>query len=592
MGHKVFLGVVLLLCLVSLAVPTGCRSAYAQGSYPRIGHVRLDELPEAPRSRIASVIEGHADPIARGQALWHTAEQFERQDTFRAALVAYQEASATGALPAQSVRRSIRRCRARLAVDSRWADADLRRTATAMDASRGLGLFREIVRTVAGNYVDDIPYGQLLEAGLDNLQAAVTSPVVARQLGLSDAVHKRATFLSALGTIRRELREEKRMSSFVARYYVRRACEENRQTLGLPDGVVISEFIFGAAEHLDAYSIYLTRDMYTALKEDLTGSFVGLGIEVRSQANRLLIVNVFDGGPASSSGLHAGDVITGVDGADIAGAGLDRIVKLLRGKKGTTVKVTVKRGENAMSFAVTRDTIEVPSVRHAVRLGDDDAFAYIQVSNFQRTTGAEVSRALDVLEKQARLRGVILDLRGNPGGLVDAAVQVSSLFLDSGAVVTTKGRGFGQTRTYRVSHWRYDYHDHALVVLMDNGSASASEIVAAAMKDHKRATLVGQRSYGKGIVQSILPVEAGQSAVYLTTARFVGPAGTSFHGVGLTPDVVVPTPQSPRIRTGQPCPQADAALAKALEILAVKTAQPVARRTRPTGELAARLTSQ
>jgi len=589
MAHRVFLAVVLLVCLASLVVPTGCSSVYAEGAYARIGHVQLDGLPHGPQARIRAVIEGHADPIARGQALWNAARQFEREDAFDAALVAYQEALVTGALPAESIERQIRLCRARLVVDKRWADADLRRAAGAMDTARGLGLFREVARTVADNYVDDLSYRRLLEAGLDNLRAAAASPEFARHLGLADDMTRRAAFLGALGAVRNGLAEEKDLSSFTARYYVRRVCEENRRTLRLPDGVIISEFIFGAVEHLDAYSAYLTGEMYAALKEDLRGEFVGLGIEVRKEANRLLIVSVFDGGPAARAQLMPGDVLVAVDDTDTTKLELNRIVKLLRGKKDTDVRVTVRRSDETLTLTVTRDTIDVPSVRCAARLGAEGEFGYIRISNFQASTGAEVSRALDAFQKQSSLDGMILDLRGNPGGLLDAAVQVCSLFLDSGTVVSTEGRGFAQTRTYRVSHWRFDRHDQALVVLTDRQSASASEIVAAALKHHRRATLVGEQTYGKGLVQSVLPVEVGRSAVYLTTARFVDPSGTSFHGTGVTPDVVVRPASPPRIRSDAPDPQADPALAKALEVLAAGTVEHVARESEPAGNIAAQL---
>jgi len=224
-----------------------------------------------------------------------------------------------------------------------------------------------------------------------------------------------------------------------------------------------------------------------------------------------------------------------------------------------------------MTFTVKRGSVEVASVRGATRLGAGKAYGYVAVSMFQENTGTDLAAALERLEKEGpgRPEGIVLDLRGNPGGLLDAAVDVCSLFLDQGVVLTTKGRGFDQTHTYRVSHWLYAYHGTPLVILIDEHSASASEIVAGALRDQKRATLVGRRSYGKGVVQTILPVEIGQSAVYLTTARYYGPGNESFQGVGIEPDEVV-TGKTPEATAARPEPLADAALAKALEVLGEK----------------------
>jgi len=211
-------------------------------------------------------------------------------------------------------------------------------------------------------------------------------------------------------------------------------------------------------------------------------------------------------------------------------------------------------------------------VRGAARLGAEQAYGYVAISSFQEETGPELAAALDRLEKDGpgRPAGLVLDLRGNPGGLLDAAVDVCSLFLDQGVVLTTKGRGYGQTHTFRVNHWLYAYHDVPLVILMDEHSASASEIVAGALRDQHRATLVGRRSYGKGVVQTILPVELGKSAVYLTTARYYAPNNESFQGVGIEPDEVVAAKVSTETAARHE-PREDAALAKALGILAAKS---------------------
>ncbi len=571
MIRKLTLPLIVGLCLSAMIYSAGCRSAFAEGAYARLGHVTLEALAEAPRARIESVLQAHSDPAARDRALWRAGEGFEKDGQFEAALVSYREITRGGCtLSAEAVEDRIRACRARLAVDRRWEDEKLRATARTMEAEEGLRLFREVVKTVRTHYADPVPYPELLRGGLDNLEAATGSPLFRRRFDLADRSRETAEFRAALESLGRRLREERDMSSFTARYYVRQACEESRRTLRLPDGVIVSEFIFGAAEHLDPYSAYLTHEMYARVTETIRGSFVGLGIEVRRENGRLLVVNVFDGGPAHEAGLERGDVIVRVGNTEVADAGLDRAVRLLRGKRGTEVAVSVRRDGVAERFTVVRGRVSVPSVREARRLGPDDTVAYVHITGFHDGTDAELARTLARLESEKPLEGLVLDLRDNAGGLLEASVEVCNLFLDQGTIVTTRGRGFGQTRSYRVNHWRHDRRDYPVAVLVNRRTASAAEIVTAALKDHGRATVIGGRTFGKGVVQSILPVETGRSAVYLTTARFYGPDGESFHGTGIAPDLEVAAIQGfgGKPETGSEAdPADDPAVRKGLRVL-------------------------
>jgi carboxyl-terminal processing protease len=561
----ILLGIVL-ACLGSFLIPSGCMSLFAQGSYRRIGHQTLDGLADGPKQTIQSALSA-GDAAARAARLWDAARTFERDGQFDAAVVAYEETRRTDVIPAATLDERVRWCKARLVVESRWTDDKLRASAEAIDREKGLALYREVVRTIRGNYVDEVPFQQMTRAGFDNLRAAMASKTFAEKFRLTDAGAKKAAFLAALDALALELGGETDMNSFTARYFVRRACEENQRTLGLPDGVVISEFLFAAAEHLDAYTVYLTQEMYSALNDDLEGHFVGLGIEVRKRDELLRIVTVFDGSPAAKAGLAVGDVIVGVDDRRVGDAGLGAVISMLRGPQGSQVRVTVSRAGAEQTFSVTRSSFDVPSVRGATRVGDGGRVGYVRIVNFQKSTGMELSRALANLERQGPMEGLVLDLRDNPGGLLTAAVDVCNLFIDSGDVVSTKGRGFMQSQVYRVSHWQFEQHKAPLVVLVDGSSASSSEIVAGALKDHKRATLVGSRTYGKGVVQSVIPVEVGLSAVYLTSARFYGPAGKCFHGIGIEPDVAV-SPSANEPATDHADPAGDAVLRKALDVLA------------------------
>lgn len=564
--RRYFLLGIVLACLASFLIPSGCMSLFAQGSYRRIGHQTLDSLADGPKQTIQSALSA-SDTAARAARLWEAAQAFERDGQFDAAVVAYEEIRRTEVIPAATLDERVRWCKARLVVESRWTDDKLRASAEAIDRDRGLALYREVVRTIRSNYVDEVPFQQMTRAGLDNLRAAMASKTFAETFRLTHAGAKKATFLAALDALALELGGESDMNSFTARYYVRRVCEENQRTLGLPDGIIVSEFLFAAAEHLDAYTVYLTQEMYSALNDDLEGHFVGLGIEVRKKDEQLRIVTVFEGSPAAKVGLAIGDVIVGVDDRRVGDAGLGAVISLLRGPQGSQVRVTVLRAGTERSFTITRSSFDVPSVRGATRLGEGGRVGYVRIVNFQKSTGMELSRALTDLERQGPMEGLVLDLRDNPGGLLTAAVDVCNLFLDSGDVVSTKGRGLMQSQVYRVSHWQFEQHKAPLVVLVDGSTASSSEIVAGALKDHRRATLIGSRTYGKGVVQSVIPVELGLSAVYLTSARFYGPAGKCFHGIGIEPDVAV-TAAADESAIDRADPAGDAVLRKALDVLA------------------------
>jgi carboxyl-terminal processing protease len=586
-GKWTFLPLLLAACFLSFAYTAGCQSVYAQGVYARVSQVRLASLPDAPQTEIKALIDANSDPVARGQALWTKGGELEAHDDFAAALAAYDEITRTHAQPPAGFTDHLHWCQARMTLAHRWDDADLRKAAQKMDLDTGLGLYREVARTVADNYVDKIGYGELFADGVVNLQAAMTSPEFLKQLNVTADQAKREAFTKALDQINREVQKETDLSSFAARRYVRQICQASDSTVGLPCGVIVSEFIFGAAEHLDPYSTYMTHRMYEDLKDDIGGKFVGLGVEIREEEGRLLIVTVFEGGPAFKAGLLAGDVLLKADGVEFTSNRLHDAVKVLRGQRGTPVTVTVRRNQETRTCTVIREDIEVPSVRSAARVGPDKAYGYIAVTGFQRSTASETSAAIEQLGRQGPLAGLVLDLRGNPGGLLESAVEVCSLFLDKGTVLTTKGRGFGQSQTFRVSHWRYASHDMPLVILINGHSASASEIVVSALHDHERATLVGARTYGKGVVQSILPVEAGQSSVYLTTARFYGPNDESFHGLGIAPDYPVAAAEKPFLRSAQPDSETDPVLAKALEVLGSRHPQPAVAQTLPLAAITA-----
>ncbi|HEY0836038.1 MAG TPA: S41 family peptidase [Azospirillum sp.] len=315
----------------------------------------------------------------------------------------------------------------------------------------------------------------------------------------------------------------------------------------------------------DRWSTYVGPGEYRAMRAENDGAFAGLGIRYEPHDGRVRITEALPGSPAERSGLRAGDVILAVDRRAVDAQELGTVRQLLSGPQGTAVSLTVRRDGQAAPFdvSVTREEIQVPSVKHAA-VG---TVGYIQILKFDRRTYTGVTVAIRALRERIgpELRGFVLDLRNNPGGLVNASVKVADAFLEQGTILSAKGRNPEANRVY-TARAGDETGGLPLVVLVNEKSASASEILTGALKDHRRAVVVGAKTFGKGIIQSIIPFDGG-SALKLTTARYFTPAGHSIHEVGIMPDeVVAADPASPA--PFPPQAAEDQQLARALSMLA------------------------
>jgi len=300
---------------------------------------------------------------------------------------------------------------------------------------------------------------------------------------------------------------------------------------------LIEGAINGMLASLDPHSAYLTPDLYKELQVDTKGSFGGLGIEITSRNGMLTIVSPIEDTPAYRAGLKSGDQIMKIDGEFTKDMTLVDAVKKMRGPKETKVTLTLKRETQAELFDVTltREIIKIRSVKSKML---ESGYGYVRVTQFQERTDDDLERALKALDKEAGgLQGLVLDLRNDPGGLLTQAVKVSDLFLDSGLIVYTDGRLENQRQKY-FAHKPGTWSEFPMVVLVNSGSASASEIVAGALQDHKRALVLGTTTFGKGSVQTILPLD-DNSALRLTTARYYTPSGRSIQATGIVPDIVM-----------------------------------------------------
>jgi carboxyl-terminal processing protease len=304
---------------------------------------------------------------------------------------------------------------------------------------------------------------------------------------------------------------------------------------------LMTKAIRGMVGELDPHSSFMNADEFEDLRIATEGNYSGIGVEVALESGVIVVIAPIDGSPAARAGIRPGDAIVGIEGRAVGDMALVEAIAAIRGEPGTVINLTLAR-EAARPFdlAVERAIVSVHSVRFELL---EPGYGYLRISQFSETTGPDNVSALNALQKIAggRLRGLVLDLRNNPGGVLDAAVEVADAFLDTGIIVTAEGRS--KESQFRMDAAAGDLtHGAPIVVLVNEGSASASEIVAGALRDNGRARLIGRRTFGKGSVQTVMPLSDGQ-ALKLTTSRYFTPSGVSIHERGIEPDVVLPEPQ-------------------------------------------------
>jgi carboxyl-terminal processing protease len=339
------------------------------------------------------------------------------------------------------------------------------------------------------------------------------------------------------------------------------------------DHQLLQAAIRGMVSSLDPYSAYLDGDEYDEVKISSSGQYSGVGIEVSMEDDQVVVVSPFEGSPAAAAGIRTGDVIATIDGIPVNTTTLTDTIGRMRGKEGTVVKIGILREGNAepLQFTLKRSRVELRSVRFEVL---EPGMGYVRISQFSETTGDDLNAALKELRKRnaAPLKGLVLDLRNNPGGVLEAAVSVSDTFLDSGVIVTAKGRT--PESKFEMDATPGDaLHGAPIVVLINGGSASAAEIVAGALKDNHRAKLMGRTTFGKGSVQTVIPL-SGDRAIKLTTSLYYTPSGISINHRGIAPDIELPRDPKPLaepVPADAPLLQRDAEVWRAVQELKAPT---------------------
>jgi len=391
-------------------------------------------------------------------------------------------------------------------------------------------VYAEVLLKIQSYYVDEPDWAELASYGLTSLEVALLS----KDFRAKHLPNLTAEEIQSQIMYNRNLADQTIVNTRHEAYmFANTIAQSLQQRIGLRPQATTYEFICGAISALDPYSAFMSNNQYNETMSQIEGNFVGLGVELRTHTAELEIVSVIPGGSADVGGLVKGDRIVAVDQQLVESVGSERAADMLRGAEGSFVSLTVDRGNGAKRMKLERRRVEIPSVDQVSIVDSQHGVGYIRLTNFQKTTARDFDTALWKLHRKG-MRALIVDVRGNPGGLLSASVEVADRFVTNGVIVSTRGRNTLENYTHRANlerTWRVP-----LVVLVDQNSASASEIFAAAIRDHKRGKIVGSRSYGKGSVQGIFPLTVAGGGVRLTTAKFYSPTGRAISQVGVNAD--------------------------------------------------------
>lgn len=468
-------------------------------------------------------------------------ELLERARRWGEALGHYE--AAVKEFPGQAeLKDRLTRSRIHFDLGRRYADGSYLKSLGEMNTAAALELYGEILLKIHTHYVEAPNWQELLARGAKQLETALDEPAFVAQ-------NLRNVSPDAIAAFRRELpmlvASRQAQNRQDAQQMAADVAYRAAQQLGIAEPAIILEFACGAMGGLDPYSSFLSAAQLDDLFSQIEGNFVGLGIELKTVNNSLEVVGVIEGSPADRGGMRIGDRIIGVDGQTTRDNSPDVIADMLKGPEGSQAIVTlVDKHDAERRLRVIRERVDVPSVERVQMLDQQQGVGYFRITSFQKTTSRDVDAALWKLHREG-LRYLIIDVRGNPGGLLTGSVEVADKFVQQGTIVSTRGRSAQEDFDYKahnVGTWRVP-----LVVLIDGDSASASEIFAGAIHDHRRGTIVGVRSYGKGSVQGIFPLQTSKAGVRLTTAKFFSPSGQAISDRGVSPDVEVRTTAKPII---------------------------------------------
>jgi len=467
----------------------------------------------------------------------------------------------------------LRRSKYHFAIDRRYSDNSFLRQMLPMSRASALQVVNEVLTNIQRNYVEALPETHYVAHGTESLYLALANPrfVKTNLPGISPQRTQKVRTLLKEKYWNKPI--EDRRATFRV---INEICDLTEAELGLQSGAVVMEYLFGGCNSLDDYSSYLTPTRLTDLQGNIKGQFVGLGIEMKAESGKgLLLVNVLPDSPAAEGGLLSGEHIVSIDNTSCRLMTTDEAANMLQGLPGSRVKLEIEgKNDRTRESTFARRPVQVKSIPIVKIIDRSRGIGYIKMTGFQNTSNDEMGAALQDLQAQG-MKALIWDLRGNPGGLLTAAVEVLDYFITDGTLVSTKGRISDQNWTYTAHRART--YNTPLVLLVDGDSASASEIVAGAVRDHRRGTIVGRKTYGKWSVQSIFTLKNG-AGLRLTTAKFYSPRGDTLGKIGVSPNITVEESNPHRTYFRAPTDinlEDDLDLQKGLEVLKkqVQTAQ-------------------
>src|SRR5271157_61866 len=508
-----------------------CLAMLAWTTHPVVWAGPIDSDPPATKAtQAAATTEADEPEAVLEQALDH-----ERQRNWTGAIEIYRKAVERWPSRAEFGRR-LRLCELHFKLIRRYQDVSFRGVLLRLPREQAIDLYTEVLDRILTNYVDPVPLEPLVRHGLDNLEVALRDPLFLRT-NVGTAAPERVNWLrDQLRKLRGQLAVADRTAAI---QIALSACELARQGIELPPTPALLEFTCGACDALDDFTSYLTPDKLEDLYAMIDGNFVGLGVELKNDPQGLRLVGVIRGGPAWEAGIVTGDRIVKVAGQVVKGLSLDEAANRLQGAEGTSIDLEIlKRDGDRREVRLIRRHVDVESITRAKIVEPAEGIGYVQLAGFQKTSTDELDQAISGLQALG-MRTLVLDLRGNPGGLLNVAVEIAERFIDEGVIVSTRGRANGQSQVLRASgraRWRMPMY-----LLVDHDSASASEILAGALQDHHRATVIGERTYGKGSVQSIFSLHSAPAGLKLTTAKFYSPRNRPYSEQGVTPDIPVKT---------------------------------------------------
>lgn len=429
---------------------------------------------------------------------------------------------ATGPATAPSLQRLI---------SQRYRDPVALRLVATTTPQQVLATYQEVVQLILTRHLEPPTPAVLAQRGLMNAAEALQNPDFLRQVNLPQGVQV-AALQQAFVKAAQQSRFSRVEEAVAAAQWAMQTAQQNN----IPAAAIGMEFVYGAVESLDTYSAFVPPEVAKQTGQRLGDSLVGIGVQIETAEQGVRVMKIIPSGPAQQAGLQRGDIIVAVDGQQLGGQTLDAATNFITGAEGSPLVLSVARGTQVSQVQLVRRAVHVASVTDAQIIDRQNGIGYFKLETFGSTSAQEMQQALWALHQQG-MRGLVLDLSGNPGGLLTSSIEIANLFLPSGVIVQTRGRTESDNSVEQASAsntWKVP-----LVVMVDENSASASEILAAAIQDNRRGVIVGRRSYGKGTVQTLLPLQSLSAGLRLTTAKFYSPSGREMAGQGVQPDVPV-----------------------------------------------------